>query len=137
MVKELYKKVKTTNGEELQKITANTPLKIGDKVTVRMILNTDRNMEFVHIKDMRAAGFEPVDVLSSYQWKNNLGYYQSTKDASTNFYVEVMPKGKYVFEYDYICNAAGTFSNGITTLQNYYAPQMNSHTKGTKVTITP
>lgn len=137
VVKELYKKVKTTNGEELQKITANTPLKIGDKVTVRMILNTDRNMEFVHIKDMRAAGFEPVDVLSSYQWKNNLGYYQSTKDASTNFYVEVMPKGKYVFEYDYICNAAGTFSNGITTLQNYYAPQMNSHTKGTKVTITP
>lgn len=137
VVKELYKKIKTTNGEELQKITAATPLKIGDKVTVRMILNTDRNMEYVHIKDMRAAGFEPVDVMSSYQWKNNLGYYQSTKDASTNFYVEVMPKGKYVFEYDYICNAAGTFSNGITTLQNYYAPQMNSHTKGTKVTITP
>lgn len=135
ITKELYKKVKTVNGEELQKITENTPLKIGDKVTVRMILNTDRNMEFIHLKDMRAAGFEPVDVLSGYQWKNNLGYYQVTKDASTNFYIEYMPKGKYVFEYDYICNAAGTFSNGITTLQNYYAPQMNAHTQGTKVSI--
>ncbi len=135
ITKELYKKVKTVNGEELQKITARTPLKVGDKVTVRMILNTDRNMEFIHLKDMRAAGFEPLNVISGYEWKNGLGYYQSTKDASTNFYVEYMPKGKYVFEYDYICNASGTFSNGITTLQNYYAPQMNAHTMGTRVTI--
>ena len=135
ITKELYKKVKTINGEELQKITENAPLKIGDKVTVRMILNTDRNMEFIHLKDMRAAGFEPVDVLSGYQWKNNLGYYQVTKDASTNFYIEYMSKGKYVFEYDYICNVAGTFSNGITTMQNYYAPQMNAHTQGTQVSI--
>ncbi|ACU08057.1 hypothetical protein FIC_01611 [Flavobacteriaceae bacterium 3519-10] len=135
ITKELYKKVKTVNGEELQKITSSTPLKVGDKVTVRMILNTDRNMEFIHLKDMRAAGFEPVNVISGYEWKNGLGYYQSTKDASTNFYIEYMPKGKYVFEYDYICNASGTFSNGITTLQNYYAPQMNAHTMGTRVTI--
>ncbi|WP_285268568.1 alpha-2-macroglobulin family protein [Kaistella rhinocerotis] len=135
ITKELYKKVKTVNGEELQKITAATPLKVGDKVTVRMILNTDRNMEFIHLKDMRAAGFEPLNVISGYEWKNGLGYYQSTKDASTNFYIEYMPKGKYVFEYDYICNASGTFSNGITTLQNYYAPQMSAHTMGTRVTI--
>ncbi|UOE41987.1 MG2 domain-containing protein [Chryseobacterium suipulveris] len=135
ITKELYRKVKTANGEELQKITPQTPLKVGDKVTVRMILNTDRNMEFIHIKDMRAAGFEPLKALSGYEWKNGLGYYQSTKDASTNFYIQYMPKGKYVFEYDYICNASGTFSNGITTLQNYYAPQMNAHTQGTRVTI--
>lgn len=135
ITKELYKKIKTVNGEELQKISPETPLKVGDKVTVRMILNTDRAMEFIHIKDMRAAGFEPVDVLSGYQWKNNLGYYQSTKDASTNFYIQYMPKGKYVFEYDYVANASGKFSNGITTMQNYYAPQMNSHTKGSDVQI--
>ena len=136
ITKELYKKVKTENGEQLMKINENSPLKVGDKVTVRMILNTDRNMEFIHLKDMRAAGFEPLDVISGYEWKNNLGYYQSTKDASTNFYIEYMPKGKYVFEYDYVANASGKFSNGITTLQNYYAPQMNAHTQGTKVTIT-
>ncbi len=135
VTKELYRKIKTVNGEELQKISAETPLKVGDKVTVRMILNTDRPMEFIHIKDMRAAGFEPVDVLSGYQWKNNLGYYQSAKDASTNFYIQYMPKGKYVFEYDVVANASGMFSNGITTIQNYYAPQMNAHTKGMNVQI--
>ncbi|GJN60941.1 alpha-2-macroglobulin family protein [Elizabethkingia anophelis] len=137
VTKELYKKVKTENGEELKKITADTPLRVGDKVTVRMILNTDRPMEYIHIKDMRAAGLEPTEVLSGYQWKNNLGYYQSTKDASTNFYIEQMPKGKYVFEYDVVANIAGKFSNGITTMQNYYAPQMNAHTQGTNVTVVP
>ncbi len=135
VTKELYKKIKTGNGEELQKISSEIPLKVGDKVTVRMILNADRPMEFIHIKDMRAAGFEPLDVLSGYQWKNSLGYYQSTKDASTNFYIQYMPKGRYVFEYDYVANASGKFSNGITTIQNYYAPQMSSHTKGTEVEI--
>ncbi len=133
--KELYKKVKTENGEQLIKINENSPIKVGDKVTVRMILNTDRTMEFIHLKDMRAAGFEPLDVISGYQWKNNLGYYQSTKDASTNFYIEYMPKGKYVFEYDYVANASGKFSNGITMIQNYYAPKMNAHTQGIKVVI--
>lgn len=135
VTKELYRKVKTVNGEELQKISPETPLKIGDKVTVRMILNTDRPMEFIHIKDMRAAGFEPVDVLSGYHWKNSLGYYQSTKDASTNFYIQYLPKGKYVFEYDYLANASGKFSDGITTIRNYYAPQMGAQTKGSEVHI--
>jgi len=135
ITKELYRKVKTENGEQLIKINENSPLKVGDKVTVRMILSTDRNMEFIHLKDMRAAGFEPLDVISGYEWKNNLGYYQSTKDASTNFYIEFMPKGKYTFEYDYVANASGKFSNGITTLQNYYAPQMNAHTQGSDVVI--
>ncbi|MDR2236199.1 MAG: hypothetical protein LBE92_08750 [Chryseobacterium sp.] len=135
MTREYYKKIKTTNGEELVKITDNSPLTVGDRLTVRMILNTDRPMQYVHLKDMRAAGLEPVDVLSGYQYKNNLGYYQTTKDASTNFYIYYMPKGKYVFEYDLVCNASGSFSNGFATLQNYYAPQMNARTKGDKLEI--
>lgn len=135
ITREYYKKVKTTNGDQLIKIEEKSPLTVGDKITVRMILDTDRPMQYVHLKDMRAAGLEPVDVLSGYQWKNNLGYYQATKDASTNFYIYYMPKGKYVFEYDLICNASGSFSSGFATLQNYYAPQMNARTKGDKIEI--
>lgn len=135
MTREYYKKIKTTNGEELVKITDSSPLTVGDRITVRMILNTDRPMQYIHLKDMRAAGLEPVDVLSGYQYKNNLGYYQATKDASTNFYIYYMPKGKYVFEYDLVCNASGSFSSGFAALQNYYAPQMNARTKGDKIEI--
>ncbi|SHG06378.1 alpha-2-macroglobulin family protein [Chryseobacterium vrystaatense] len=136
MNREFYKKIKTENGEQLLKITENSPLKVGDRITVRMILNTDRPMQYMHLKDMRAAGLEPVDVLSGYQYKNNLAYYQVTKDASTNFFIYYMPKGKYVFEYDLVCNASGSFSSGFAVLQNYYAPQMNARTKGDKIEIT-
>lgn len=135
MTREYYKKIKTTNGEELIKITGNSPLTVRDRITVRMILNTDRPMQYIHLKDMRAAGLEPVDVLSGYQYKNNLGYYQVVKDASANFYIYRMPKGKHVFEYDLVCNASGNFFSSFVTMQNYYAPQMNARTKGDKIEI--
>ncbi|NAW51622.1 hypothetical protein GNY06_09615 [Elizabethkingia argentiflava] len=135
--KELYKKVKTENGEELKKITTETPIQIGDRISVRMLLNVDRPMEYIHVKDMRASGFEPADPISGYRFQGNLGYYQSTKDASTHFYIQYMPKGKYVLEYDIIANVVGKFSNGVTTIQSYYAPQMNAHTPGMPIEIKP
>ena len=95
------------NGKELSEITKKTHLKVGDLITVRIEIRTDRNMEFIHMKDMRASGLEPINVLSSYKWKDGLGYYQSTKDASTNFFFDMIPKGIYVFEYDLRVNNKG------------------------------
>ncbi len=135
MNKELFLQKNTENGEELQSITENQPIKIGDLVVVRLVIKTDKDMEYIHLKDMRAAGFEPVNVLSSYKWQNGVGYYESTRDAATNFFISYLPKGTYVFEYKVRANNAGNFSNGITTLQNMYAPEMSAHSEGTRVTI--
>jgi uncharacterized protein YfaS (alpha-2-macroglobulin family) len=87
------------------------------------------------MKDMRAAGFEPVDVLSEYKWQDGLGYYQNTKDASTNFFFDHVRKGVYVFEYDLRANNKGNFSNGITTIQSMYAPEFSSHSEGVRVLV--
>ena len=133
--KELYLKKNTNKGTVLQKITTNNPLKIGDLVTVRLIISTKEDMEFVHLKDMRASCFEPVDVLSSYQYKDNLGFYESTKDAATHFFFNKINKGTYVLEYDVRVNNKGNFSNGISTIQSMYAPEFSSHTKGIKVQV--
>jgi len=133
--KELYKKVITNKGTELKKITPETPLKIGDKVTVRLLIKSNNNMEFVHLKDMRASGFEPTKVLSGYEYKDGLGYYQSTKDVATHFFVDNLQKGNYVLEYDVIANQVGSFSNGITSLQCMYAPEFSSHSAGQRVDI--
>lgn len=133
--KELFLKKLTDKGPELQRITERTPIKVGDLVTVRLEISNDRDMEFVHIKDMRASGFEPVNVLSRYQWQSGLGYYESTRDAATNFFADRMPKGAYVFEYDVRANNAGNFSNGITSLQCMYAPEMSAHSKGIRLEI--
>jgi uncharacterized protein YfaS (alpha-2-macroglobulin family) len=133
--KTLYIKTNTDKGEEISEITTTTKLKVGDLVRVRIELQSDRNMEFIHMKDMRASGLEPVNVLSQYKWQDGLGYYESTKDASTNFFFDYLPKGVYVFEYDLRVNNAGNMSNGITTIQSMYAPEFSSHSKGVKIKV--
>lgn len=133
--KELYLKKTTTKGEELQKINANNPLKIGDLVTVRLIIVAKEDMEYVHLKDMRASCFEPTNVLSEYRWKDGLGFYMSTKDAATHFFFDKINKGTYVLEYDIRVNNIGNFSNGITTIESMYAPEFTSHTKGIRVNV--
>ncbi len=133
--KKLFVKQNTTNGPVLKEITTSTPIKVGDIVTVRLEISIDRNMQFVHIKDMRASGFEPVNVLSGYKWKGEFGYYESTRDAATNFFSDFMRKGTYVFEYDLKANNAGNFSNGITSMQNMYAPELSAQSEGIRVEI--
>ncbi|MBN2869205.1 MAG: alpha-2-macroglobulin, partial [Flavobacteriaceae bacterium] len=133
--KKLFLKNNTDTGETLTEITTETKLKVGDLVTVRIELRSDRNMEFIHMKDMRAAGLEPTNVISQYKWQDGLGYYQSTKDASTNFFFDSLPKGVYVFEYDLRVNNAGNMSNGITTIQSMYAPEFSSHSKGVRIDV--
>ncbi len=133
--KKLFLKKNTDKGEELSVINDKTQLKLGDLVRVRIELKVDRIMEFVHMKDMRAAGFEPVNVLSQYKYQDNLGYYESTKDAATNFFFDYLPKGVYVFEYDLRVNNKGDFSNGITTIQSMYAPEFSSHSEGVRVKV--
>ena len=133
--KQLFLKSNTDTGEQIEVITANTKLHVGDLVRVRIELRSDRNMEFVHMKDMRASGLEPTNVLSRYKWQDGLGYYESTKDASTNFFFDYLPKGIYVFEYDLRVSNTGNMSNGITTIQSMYAPEFSSHSEGVRVKI--
>ncbi|MCB0484744.1 MAG: alpha-2-macroglobulin, partial [Flavobacteriaceae bacterium] len=133
--KKLFLKKNTDKGEELFEINDKTSLKLGDLVRVRIELKVDRAMEFVHMKDMRAAGFEPVNVLSQYKWQDGLGYYESTKDAATNFFFDYLPKGVYIFEYNLRVNNKGDFSNGITTIQSMYAPEFSSHSEGVRVKV--
>lgn len=135
IAKELYHKNNTSKGEQLEGITAQNNLKIGDLVTVRLIITAKENMEFVHLKDMRASCFEPINVLSEYQYKGGLGFYQSTKDAATHFFFDQINKGIYVLEYDIQVNNKGDFSNGISTIQSMYAPEFSSHTKGIRVQV--
>jgi len=133
--KKLFLKTNTDKGEEISEITGESKLKVGDLIRVRIELRTDRTMEFVHLKDMRAAGLEPINVISQYKWQDGLGYYESTKDAATNFFMDYLPKGVYVFEYDLRVNNAGDMSNGISTIQSMYAPEFSSHSEGVRIKV--
>jgi len=133
--KKVFEVKHTDTGELLKEVTTNYPLEVGALLRIRIELRVDRPMEFLHMKDMRASGLEPIDILSQYKWQDGLGYYQSTKDASTNFFFDSVQKGVYVFEYDLRVSAKGNFSNGITSIQSMYAPEFNSHSEGVRITV--
>lgn len=133
--KKLFVEKNTDRGPVLQPVNAGDILKVGDKIKVRIELRVDRDMEYVHMKDMRASCMEPVNVLSGYRYQGGLGYYESTKDASTNFFFSYLQKGTWVFEYPMFVTHTGNFSNGITTIQCMYAPEFTSHSEGVKVVV--
>ncbi len=133
--KKLFVEQPSDRGPVLRELKEGETLKVGDKVKVRIELKVDRDMEYIHMKDMRAATMEPVNVLSEYKWQGGLGYYESTKDASTNFFFSWLPRGSYVFEYPLFVNQVGNFSNGITTIQSMYAPEFSSHSEGIRVRV--
>jgi hypothetical protein len=133
--RELYIEKNTSNGPVLEQVFENTILKTGDKLVSRVIIRVDRDMEYVHMKDMRAAAFEPTESLSGYRYQGGLGYYESIRDASVNFYFDYLRKGTYVFEYKLNVTQKGDFSNGITSIQCLYAPEFAAHSQGMRVTV--
>lgn len=135
LVKKLFIQKNTASGPVIEPITENTKLKPGDKLKVRIELRVDRDMQYVHMKDMRASGFEPVNVFSQYKYQDGLGYYESTRDAATNFFFSNLNKGTYVFEYPLMVSHSGDFSNGITSIQCMYAPEFTSHSEGIRVKV--
>ncbi|MEZ4808552.1 MAG: MG2 domain-containing protein [Flavobacteriales bacterium] len=126
---------RTDAGSRLIALPDARPLKVGDELTVRIELRTDRYVDLVHLKDLRAAGLEPVEAISGYRWQGGLGYYQSIRDAGMHFFFDRIAPGTYVFEYDLRVNQAGDFSNGITTAMCMYAPEFSSHSQGERVKV--
>jgi hypothetical protein len=135
LTKKLFIENNTDRGPVLTPVANGSKLKIGNKIKVRIELRVDRDMEYVHMKDMRASALEPTNVLSGYKWQGGLGYYESTKDASTNFFFNYLRKGAYVFEYPLFVTHAGNFSNGITSIQCMYAPEFSAHSEGVRIQV--
>ena len=133
--KKLFLEKATDRGPVITPIGPDTKLQVGNLIKVRIELRADRNMEYIHLKDMRAAALEPVTTLSTYKYQDGLGYYESTRDLATNFFIGYLPKGTYVFEYPLRVSQKGDFSNGVTTVQSMYAPEFTSHSEGVRIIV--
>ena len=125
--KTLFTKETTKKGPVLKPVTG--PVSVGDELVVRIELRTDRDMEYVHLKDQRGSGTEPVNVLSGYKYQDSLAYYESTRDTASHFFIDYLPKGVYVFEYSTRVQLKGNYQTGIAEIQCMYAPEFNSHSE--------
>ncbi|GAB3305730.1 alpha-2-macroglobulin family protein [Hymenobacter tenuis] len=133
--RQLYREQRTTGGPTLERLTAATPLRVGDVLVVRLVLRSDRDLEYVHLKDQRAAGLELIGQTSGYRYQSGLGYYESPRDAATNFFISYFPKGTHTFEYRLRAAQSGDYSGGLSQLQCLYAPEFTVHSAGTRVQI--
>jgi len=133
--KTFFKEVITPKGNKWVGLSENEPLKIGDRVMVRLLIRSTRAVDFVHVKDMRAAAFEPEKLLSGYERKGGLGYYEEIKDAATNFFIRHLPKGTFLLEYPLLVTQKGVFSGGIARLQSLYLPSFSAHSSGRRIKV--
>lgn len=131
LTKELYTRQNTPQGPKIQRVTG--PVNVGDEVVVRVVLKTDRDMEYVHLRDHRGSGTEPVNVLSRYHFQDGLGYYESTRDTASHFFISYLPKGTYVFEYSTRVQLRGKYQTGFANVQCMYAPEFNSHSESLEI----
>lgn len=129
--KTLYKKKITGKTVSLEPITALTPLKRGDEVIIRLTITCKQPMDYVYLKDMRGAGMEPVDIVSKYTSQDGIGYYQTTRDASTGFFIRHLEKGNYIIDYPLNITHMGSFSGGIAQIECLYAPEFRAHSANT------
>jgi uncharacterized protein YfaS (alpha-2-macroglobulin family) len=125
--KSLFIKSNGKAGPELKPLAAGAALKPGDELVTRVELRTDRDLEYVHLKDQRGSGTEPVNVLSGYRFQDGLAYYESTRDTASHFFIEYLPKGTYVFETSARVQLRGQYQSGVAEIQCLYAPEFNSH----------
>ena len=123
--KALFIKENSKSGQVLKPVKG--ALAVGDEVVVRVELRVDRDIEYVHLKDQRGCGVEPVNVLSQAKYQDGLLYYESTRDTASHFFIHYLPKGVYVFEYSVRVQLKGKYQTGVASIQCMYAPEFNSH----------
>lgn len=138
-------KIESTKGKDLsikreywlndKKVSPKTPLSTGDKLTVRLTIKADRDMDFIQIKDSRAACMEPTEQLSGYRMGNGIGYYQVNRDASTEFFIDKLRKGTHIIEYTVYVDRSGTYQAGTATVQSAYAPEFGGHSESMELNV--
>lgn len=133
--KKLFKKINTKEGQKLVELDGS--LQVGDELVTRIVLRTDRDMEYVHLKDQRGSGTEPVNVLSGYRFQDGLGYYESTRDTASHFFIDYLRQGTYVFEYSVRIQHAGNYPSGMASIECMYAPEFNSHSESIMIQALP
>ena len=116
-------------------VSPNKVVKVGDEVEVQLSITSKHALEYVQLRDPRAAGFEPTSSRSGHNWDLGLSWYQEVRDSSTNFFFERLPHGEYTFKYRLRATTQGVFKTGPAVIQPVYAPEFVGYSSGRTMTI--
>jgi hypothetical protein len=129
--------LRTKRGDEvvLKPLAEGTPLAVGDELEVQLSIRARHPAEYVHLRDPRPSGCEPVTLTSGYKWDLGIVRYEEIRDSGTNFFVEWLPQGEYTLKHRLRCAMVGTFKAAPATLQSMYAPEFAAYSAGQVITI--
>lgn len=128
--KKLFLEVNKNGKKTLQPIEDGGKLHVGDRITVRITVRSSDRYDFVHLKDLRPACFEPANQLSSYEFAGGAHAYHTSRDAAEEYFFERLPQGTFVLEYSAYVNREGVYSEGMASIQSQYAPEFTQHSSG-------
>ena len=131
--------LREVRGEEvvLVPLAESAGLAPGDEIEVHLSLRSRHPAEYVHLRDPRAAGLEPVSLTSSFKWDLGVSWYEEVRDSGTNFFFEQLPQGEYTFKVRLRAATAGRFRVAPATVQSMYAPEFTAHSSGAMITVRP
>ena len=110
-------------------------MRLGERITVRLVVTSDRELEYVHVKDPRTAAFEPVNIHERRGGHNGAWWVESPRDAAEHFFLNSLPQGTIIIEYDLYVTQTGTFSHAPATIECMYAPGHRGQSDGNRITV--
>ncbi|HLQ45274.1 MAG TPA: alpha-2-macroglobulin, partial [Planctomycetaceae bacterium] len=109
-------------------------LKSGDLVEVELEIDSKNDYEYLMFEDMKASGFEPVEVRSGYNG-NEMHAYVEFRDERVAFFVRALARGKHSLSYRLRAEIPGKFSALPTKASAMYAPELKANSDEIKLLI--
>ena len=125
------RRVEKYEREPLKNLAA---LKSGDLVEVELVIDSKNDYEYLVFEDMKAAGFEPVEVRSGYT-ENEMGAYVEFRDQKVAFFVKRLARGQHSVSYRLRAEIPGKFSALPTRAYAMYAPELKANSDEIKLII--
>jgi uncharacterized protein YfaS (alpha-2-macroglobulin family) len=127
----LDQKVETYEREWLPNFAS---LKSGDLVEIELEIESKNDYEYLVFEDMKASGFEPVQVRSGYGGKGLTAYIE-LRDERVCFFLHHLARGKHSIAYRMRAEIPGKFSALPTKAHAMYAPELKANSDEIKLTI--
>jgi L-lactate utilization protein LutC len=135
LTKQIFVEKNTEKGILILPIKEVANLEVGDKIKVRLQIQATRDIEYLQLKDQRAACLVPIETKNRYQTKGSWGYYQSNGKASTHFFIDRLSKGSYFIEFEQLVTSSGNFSNGLSSIESMYSPGFASYSDEIRIEV--
>jgi len=119
---------------ERQELADGTVLRSGDLVEIELEIDSKNDYEYIMFEDMKAAGFEPMEVRSGYNG-NDLGAYMELRDDRVCFFARVLARGKHSVAYRMRAEIPGLFSALPTRVSAMYAPELKANSDEMKIGV--